>query len=107
IGPSSRRRLLGITNDEVRMTNVKTRSNSKKVYRQHQSRTIRHSSLVIRSFLFLFGLFVSCVIHAQSPHPNVVIFLADDLGYGDLGCYGHPAIKTPNLDRFAKEGVKM
>jgi arylsulfatase A len=39
--------------------------------------------------------------------PNVVLFLADDLGYGDLGCYGHPRIKSPNLDRFAREGVRL
>ena len=39
--------------------------------------------------------------------PNVVVFLADDLGWGDLGCYGHPAIQTPNLDAFAAEGVRL
>ncbi len=38
---------------------------------------------------------------------NIVIFYTDDLGYGDLGCYGHPIIKTPNIDRFAKEGVLL
>lgn len=38
---------------------------------------------------------------------NFVIALCDDLGYGDLACYGHPHIKTPNLDRFAKEGMKL
>jgi arylsulfatase A len=44
----------------------------------------------------------------QDPgKPNVVLFLADDLGYGDLGCYGHPEIKTPNLDAFAKQGVRL
>jgi arylsulfatase A len=39
--------------------------------------------------------------------PNIVIFLADDLGYGDLGCYGHPVIQTPNLDAFAKQGTRF
>lgn len=39
--------------------------------------------------------------------PNVVIIYADDLGYGDLGCYGHPTIRTPNLDRMAAEGMRF
>jgi uncharacterized sulfatase len=39
--------------------------------------------------------------------PNIVIILADDLGYGDLGCYCHPRFKTPNLDRMALEGVRL
>jgi arylsulfatase A len=43
----------------------------------------------------------------QPSRPNVVVFLADDLGWGDLGCYGHPRIKTPNLDTFATEGVRF
>ena len=39
--------------------------------------------------------------------PNFVVIFCDDMGYGDLGCYGHPTIHTPNLDRMAAEGVKF
>ena len=39
--------------------------------------------------------------------PNIVLFLADDLGYGELGCYGNTAAITPNLDRFAAEGLRF
>jgi arylsulfatase A len=45
-------------------------------------------------------------VHAAQP-PNILLFLADDLGYGDLGVFGHPVIKTPNLDAFAQQGVRL
>ncbi|XP_071530424.1 LOW QUALITY PROTEIN: arylsulfatase H-like [Panulirus ornatus] len=43
----------------------------------------------------------------SSRPPNILVFLADDLGIGDLGCYGNTTIKTPNIDRLASEGVKL
>jgi arylsulfatase A-like enzyme len=50
---------------------------------------------------------LSAVAALAAPRPNVVIILADDLGYGDLGCYGHPQFKTPNIDRLAATGARL
>src|SRR5439155_10156451 len=44
---------------------------------------------------------------AAERKPNVILILADDLGYGELGCYGQKKIKTPSLDRMAKEGLRF
>ena len=55
--------------------------------------------------LFL-GLLWVQELSASTLRPNVVIIFCDDLGYGDLACYGHPTIRTPNLDRMAREGQR-
>lgn len=44
---------------------------------------------------------------AQAEPPNFVVFLADDQGYGDLSCYGHPTLRTPHIDRLAREGMRF
>ena len=44
---------------------------------------------------------------ASKSQPSILFILTDDLGYGDLGCYGHPHIKTPYLDLLAKEGMRL
>lgn len=44
---------------------------------------------------------------ADPNRPNVIIILADDLGYGDLGCYGAKNVKTPNVDRLASQGIRF
>lgn len=46
-------------------------------------------------------------VSAQNKQPNVVLILIDDLGYGDLACYGHREIKTPNIDKLASQGMKF
>jgi hypothetical protein len=42
-----------------------------------------------------------------SRSPNIVFILADDLGFGDLACYGHPYAKTPHIDNLAKSGTRF
>ncbi len=53
-------------------------------------------------------LCVSCSPKQEAYHkPNIIYIMADDMGYGDLGCYGSKRIKTPNLDRLAAEGIRF
>lgn len=53
-------------------------------------------------------LFLVCPLHAQkATRPNIVFILADDLGYGDLSCYGQKRFQTPNIDRLASQGMKF
>lgn len=48
-----------------------------------------------------------CLAGFAAEKPNVIFIMADDMGYGDLGCYGQNAIKTPNIDKLAKEGMRF
>lgn len=44
---------------------------------------------------------------AKSARPNIIYIMCDDMGYGDLGCYGQPYISTPNIDRMARDGMRF
>lgn len=53
------------------------------------------------------AVLAACLAGAAEPRPNIVVILADDLGWGDLACYGAKAVATPNVDRLAREGVRF
>ena len=57
--------------------------------------------------LHIFLLAASCLGHATDRRPNFVFFLVDDLGWGDLGCYGSTFHETPHLDQLATNGMKF
>ena len=62
---------------------------------------------LIRTILVLLALFCAGARAAEVPRPNIVFILADDLGYGDIGCYGAKDIRTPHIDRLAREGTRF
>ena len=59
------------------------------------------------SVAIIAGGLVTAGLHGQAPRkPNIVIIFADDLGYGDIGAFGAPNVRTPRLDAMAAEGQK-
>lgn len=65
---------------------------------------MRSFLLPLAAALFVFGLPPSASGETEEQ-PNILFLFADDWGWGDLGCHGHPYVKTPNIDRLAREGT--
>ena len=62
----------------------------------------------MRIFILLLLLAVATPGKPQSQQrPNIILIMADDLGYGDLGCYGQQQIQTPNIDALARNGLRF
>lgn len=64
------------------------------------------TSQTLLAYLLVFA-FSAATQAADDRPPNIVFLFADDLGYGDLGCYGHPYARTPAIDQLAKEGTRF
>lgn len=61
----------------------------------------------LSSVLVIVAFCITLQTHATENKPNIVIIIADDLGYGDVGCFGNTTLRTPNIDRIAKEGALL
>src|SRR6185503_19055416 len=60
----------------------------------------------MRYFFALMTLFI-CMSTSGQQRPNIIFILADDMGYGDLGCYGQEKIETPHIDAMARDGMRF
>ena len=64
--------------------------------------------LVLASVIIYVSLAAAASLQAEAPEkPNIIYIMADDLGYGDLGCYGQKVIQTPHIDRLARHGIRF
>ncbi len=71
------------------------------------NRTASHFLVAFSAIVLLAPPAASHGADGRPARPNIVFILADDLGYGDLGCYGQAKIRTPNIDRMAAEGLRF
>ena len=64
----------------------------------------RYALCLFSSLLFLLGVLKASAVSA-AEQPNIIFIFADDWGWGDLSCHDHPYVRTPNIDRLAREGT--
>ncbi len=67
----------------------------------------RSTLLILVSFLATMVVVTAAADDQGNGPPNILVVLCDDLGYGDIGCYGHERVRTPNIDQLAAEGLKL
>ena len=73
----------------------------------HLGKTMTLTCRSISGWLACLAMLSFATSSFASDKPNFVVIFCDDLGYGDLACFGHPTIQTPHLDRMAAEGMKL
>ncbi|HXQ73334.1 MAG TPA: sulfatase-like hydrolase/transferase [Pyrinomonadaceae bacterium] len=69
-------------------------------------RLLIHTTLVITLWSFV-NVLAQRTSDSSRSKPNVVLIIMDDMGYGDIGSYGAPDARTPNIDRLAREGIRL
>ena len=75
--------------------------------RKYFSGKSRFTSMCYVTLFFIAANLLAIPVARADERPNIVVILCDDLGYGDLECYGHPHIKTPNLNKLAEDGIRF
>ena len=81
--------------------------------RRHPAGRVRHLAEHANVWLCLATLWLIPLVHGQTAAPlpktlpNILLMVGDDIGWGDIGCYGSTQIKTPNIDKIAKEGMRF
>lgn len=86
------------------MTKGKARDMSTLNAWRHSLRTVYHLALTVAVAILIQAMPVAAF---AADRPNIVLIYADDLGYGDVGCNGATAVRTPSVDRLAKEGLRF
>src|SRR5581483_11335094 len=80
---------------------------TKRIFSLRSTAVLRLAALVLLLGAIAFADRASLAAESSKDLPNIIIFLTDDQGYGDVGCFGATEFATPNFDRLAKEGTKF